>query len=1187
MGSPSFIPLSQLQQTAGQVPVNPEQNPVSPKQISPDFIPLTQLQSSTQQGPSTSGFISQDELQATPPEVSDPNEGTLGKVWRVASTPLLDLHRQGAGPIETGVETFASGLTSPLSIALAIGTAGLGSLAEGAGATALESFSPEIATAIKPSAAFASKALNLGFTGSQIVDVAKNVPQISSAIQAGDTDRAIELLTETALNAGAAGMSAAHLTNGLRSEPFSFEGDKQSIGAYQAAVEKGNLAARNFELSNRELIKNKPLDQAALLYHEASGNPATLEQWRQDILSSKEVSDATKGRFDSVLKLAQNLPDNVKALSDQLRTDYTTDWQRGQSLGIFDPEGAQRQNYAGRHEYQPDDITESSIRPGVAGTKNPAFAKARSFETLVEAIKQGFEPAEQGLATARSKYIRQFAVSEGLRNAEQKLQETTATKDSAPIGINPAKVRTISGQYLDQYPTRVFHGTSADVADVHGLRPEEFGVPGRLGQGAYFSLSPDIASKYAGGPVSASGGRVVAGELSDGVKLLDADAALPKKLQTVLKVGPDTNYGEIIREAITNREDISEIQKAVAKAGYDGVRSEDVHGAPGIMMFGQDVTGRPLSDVIEPTVPTDERAMGDKAKSVRAIPVPVGADLDMLANSGRLIIGPNGKRYIDVSDYKQGPDKFNLFRVKQGLFDEEGERVPVFERQNLLIHPDFHEPVMRAFQDESWFRKNVFANALLKGSTQAKKSLLSLSPFHLLTEAERGLQMGLSPAEVVKPPLIDPEGLAMTQGTKHGLTLLGDTPGRNNFAEGVGQNAALLHKIPVLGSILHAAEDKLFSDYIPRLKAITFEKLSESLQKQHPDWSDAQVYTTAAHLSNSAFGGLNWKMLGKSLTGQDFLRLTMLAPDFTGSQYYFAKAGFQPGGSQVWQSFARIAAYNLLVAQTLNMLNTGKVRMDHPFSVVSEDGKNIYSVRTMPEDIAKALSDPRSFAYNRLNPITTKPVVEFLSGKDQQGRNATYGQQLTDLLKNVVPMPAQSIGAEDPAGQFMRSFGVARTPSRSAAETLAIQKASARGSQGAIPLEQLQQHQMLHDLTDKLRDGQATNQQVVQALRDGTISRLQAERVIKESRMTPLSARVQNLPLADSLDVYEIATAQEKAQLQLLLMKKVEQFGKTQANRTPQANAFIAQRIRKTLGLHLGVPTHRFDTATGTIQQIQ
>src|SRR5262249_28174256 len=135
------------------------------------------------------------------------------------------------------------------------------------------------------------------------------------------------------------------------------------------------------------------------------------------------------------------------------------------------------------------------------------------------------------------------------------------------------------------------------------------------------------------------------------------------------------------------------------------------------------------------------------------------------------------------------------------------------------------------------------------------------------------------------------------------------------------------------------------------------------------------------------------------------------------------------------------------------------------------------------------------------------------------------------------------------------------------------QKASARGGQGAVPQEQLEQHQMLHNLTDQLRSGQITNQQVVNVLRQGGITRQQAERVLKESKLSALGARVQSLPIADALDVYEIATSQERAELHNLMMKKVEGFSKTQADRTPAQNAFLSQRVRRTLGLSLGSPT--------------
>ena len=41
---------------------------------------------------------------------------------------LLNLHREGATGIEAGAEDFASGLTSPLNVALTIGTMGAGPL---------------------------------------------------------------------------------------------------------------------------------------------------------------------------------------------------------------------------------------------------------------------------------------------------------------------------------------------------------------------------------------------------------------------------------------------------------------------------------------------------------------------------------------------------------------------------------------------------------------------------------------------------------------------------------------------------------------------------------------------------------------------------------------------------------------------------------------------------------------------------------------------------------------------------------------------------------------------------------------------------------------------------------------------------------------------------------------------------
>ena len=76
------------------------------------------------------------------------------------------------------------------------------------------------------------------------------------------------------------------------------------------------------------------------------------------------------------------------------------------------------------------------------------------------------------------------------------------------------------------------------------------------------------------------------------------------------------------------------------------------------------------------------------------------------------VIVKSGKMYWDVSDYKSGPDVFNRFRFRAA--DQNGD--PVFERANVKIHPDYHKPIMQAFQDTSWFRKNPIARLALGSS---------------------------------------------------------------------------------------------------------------------------------------------------------------------------------------------------------------------------------------------------------------------------------------------------------------------------------------------------------------------------------------------------------------------------------------------------------------------------------------
>jgi hypothetical protein len=223
----------------------------------------------------------------------------------------------------------------------------------------------------------------------------------------------------------------------------------------------------------------------------------------------------------------------------------------------------------------------------------------------------------------------------------------------------------------------------------------------------------------------------------------------------------------------------------------------------------------------------------------------------------------------------------------------------------------------------------------------------------------------------------------------------------------------------------------------------------------------------------------------------------------------------------------------------------------------------------MPEDIAHYLTDPRGSIDNRLNPITSKPAVEFLSGKDQSGRNASYGQQLGDLLKNVVPITFQSaIPRPDQTvvSQFGRGAGIQTTQNRSAAENLAIQKMSARSPEGVVAQGDLERHQLANRMIDQVRNHEIGTPEVTQALLDGKITRNQAARIVKESLMSPLAGRVSSLPLNDALDVYAVATKAEKQELLVEMEKKVAAFRKTESKtKTPQQITYLNNRIQTIL----------------------
>jgi len=82
--------------------------------------------------------------------------------------------------------------------------------------------------------------------------------------------------------------------------------------------------------------------------------------------------------------------------------------------------------------------------------------------------------------------------------------------------------------------------------------------------------------------------------------------------------------------------------------------------------------------------------------------------------------------------------------------------------------------------------------------------------------------------------------------------------------------------------------------------------------------SEDQLAALTARQANAAFGGLNYKMLGRNKTLQDVLRLAFMAPDFTEARARFAGQAAKPYGREQLAALVGGAVAFYVLARILN-----------------------------------------------------------------------------------------------------------------------------------------------------------------------------------------------------------------------------------------------------------------------------
>ena len=399
------------------------------------------------------------EQAVVPTTPSNPEEGFIGKTWDVLNEPLLDIrHLTGTDPnqhpIISAIEDFGSGLTSPLSLALTIGTLGTAGLAEGVGAEMITKvLGEEAVPKVLGMAKNVGRLINAGFTVNQIHQVMKAIPTIGDALSEGDYPTAERLMTGALLNGAVATLGAFH---GIKrfTEPETFNGVNKAIGAQDAAEEAGYRNIERTHVENKSLLNNKDMDRAAYLYGEAGGNVGILEAQKQAILATKNLTDAQKTKWSAAYDLAKVLPAEHRETVTEMGNEYAHDYHEGLDLGMFKANAPQVPHYFGQHVYDPEDAEASTVAPP-RGVRKPGFTKPRVFDTITQALEDGFEPKEgTGLIASRIDYIKNFSRFKGKLAAQVALQDEQAA-DGRPIAILQRDVREVKGQNAVPLPAGI------------------------------------------------------------------------------------------------------------------------------------------------------------------------------------------------------------------------------------------------------------------------------------------------------------------------------------------------------------------------------------------------------------------------------------------------------------------------------------------------------------------------------------------------------------------------------------------------------------------------------------------------------------------------------------------------------------------------------------------------------------
>jgi N12 class adenine-specific DNA methylase len=322
---------------------------------------------------------------------------------------------------------------------------------------------------------------------------------------------------------------------------------------------------------------------------------------------------------------------------------------------------------------------------------------------------------------------------------------------------------------------------------------------------------------------------------------------------------------------------------------------------------------------------------------------------------------------------------------------------PVIMQADFLVHPDFAGKLKNVL-GRSWLREYAVTRGLLKAQSFLKQTKLSISLFHQTQEGIHALFHRTSPFTAPDINLSDPHQWALVS---HGLQIA-DHQGYALFSEGLSGAGGLFEKAPFVGKYLQQYNEYLFKDYIPRIKMqMALHALERNRTRYSGDLSDDQILEMTSNQANAAFGELNYRMLARNKSWQDFWRLTLLAPDFLEARARFVGQALKPYGREQQAALLLMGATMFIGARILNKILDDDYHWDRPFTVIA--GRHEFGLRTLVGDVQHLVTDPRRFLMNRVSPLV-RTAIELGTSRDERGVLRSGGEQFKDFAAWLRPI---------------------------------------------------------------------------------------------------------------------------------------------------------------------------------------